>query len=312
MDPRGERLVLAAFLTSAVLAGAIAVGIRFSNRELDPLWGAGFRFSLAAALLVGLMLALRLDLPRGRSLAGAVLFGVLNFGAAYALAYYALLEIHAGFGQIVFALTPLATLLLAVAWRQERLRLVAVAGTVLAFVGVAVMARAPLSASVPFAALLAVLGSALCVAQAAVLVRRFPPVHPVTMNAVGMAVGAACLAVGAALAGESFSLPRRAETWAAIGYLVTVGSVVVFLLYLFVLRHWTASRAAYAFVITPFVTVLLSAWLDDEPVGWNLALGGAVVLAGVYVGALRTGPSARAASESSPDVGQTEGKVALR
>jgi hypothetical protein len=42
----------------------------------------------------------------------------------------------------------------------------------------------------------ALLAVAVCIAQAAVLVRRFPAVHPVTMNAVGMTTGAALLLAG--------------------------------------------------------------------------------------------------------------------
>ena len=42
---------LAAFIVGTVLAGGNAVGVRVSNRELDPLWGAGLRFALAACLL---------------------------------------------------------------------------------------------------------------------------------------------------------------------------------------------------------------------------------------------------------------------
>ena len=57
--------------------------------------------------------------------------------------------------------------------------------------------------------------------------------------------------------------------------------------YLVVLRYWAASRAAYGFVLTPFITVMLSAWLDDEPIHVGLILGGLLVLAGVYVGVLR-------------------------
>ena len=135
--------------------------------------------------------------------------------------------------------------------------------------------------------MVAAVGSALCFAQAAVLVRRFPPVHPVTMNAVAMATGAALLLVASVLAAEPIELPRRNATWAAVAYVVVVGSVVVFLLYLVVLHRWAASRAAYLFVLIPFVTVALSAWLDDEPVEATLVLGGLLVLAGVYVGALR-------------------------
>jgi drug/metabolite transporter (DMT)-like permease len=67
--------------------------------------------------------------------------------------------------------------------------------------------------------------------------------------------------------------------------------------YLVVLRYWTASRAAYGFVITPLVTVLLSAWLDDERLSAGLVLGALLVLAGVYVGALRPARS-RSSSRS--------------
>jgi hypothetical protein len=55
---------------------------------------------------------------------------------------------------------------------------------------------------------------------------------------------------GSVLVGEPHLLPQRATTWAAVGYLVVVGSVVVFVLYLVVLRYWAASRAAYGFVVS--------------------------------------------------------------
>jgi drug/metabolite transporter (DMT)-like permease len=287
MAIRAERVALGSFLATAVLAGGNAVGIRFSNRELAPLWGAALRFSLAALVLLALMAALRLAPPRGRALAGAALFGALNFAAAFALAYVALVRLHAGFGQVLLSLVPLAALLLAVAWRQERLTGAAVAGTLLALTGVAVLSWEALTGPVPLLYLVAAVGSALCLAQAAVLVRGLPPVHPVTMNAVGMTVGAALLLAGSALSGDSWILPRRAETRTALAYLVLAGSVGVFLLYLVVLHRWSASRASYVMVLIPFVTVLLSAWLDDEPLGAGLLLGGPLILAGVYVGALR-------------------------
>ncbi|HZB35730.1 MAG TPA: EamA family transporter [Gaiellaceae bacterium] len=287
MNATGDRTALAAFVAMSVLAGGNAVAIRFSNRELDPLWGAGLRFALAAALLAALMAILRLAPPRGRALRGAVLYGVLAIGGAFALAYYGLVHIHAGLGQTLLAIVPLATLFLAVLQRQERLRLGALAGGVVALAGIALISNATLEEGVPALSLLAVLGGALCFAQAAVLVRHFPPAHPITMNAVGMATGAVLLLAGSLVARETIQLPDRSETWLAIGYLVPVGSVVVFVLYLVVLRYWEASRAAYEFVLIPVFTVALSTWLDDEPLGLGLLLGGPLVLVGVYIGALR-------------------------
>jgi drug/metabolite transporter (DMT)-like permease len=282
-----QRIALICFVATSVLAGGNAVGVRFSNRELDPLWGAGLRFSLAAAVLLIVMTVFRLSVPRGRALAGALLYGILNFAAPFALAYYGLVRVHAGLGQTLLALVPLATLLLAVLQGQEALHAAAVVGTLLALAGVAVISQTSIGGSVPTLSLLALVAAAMSFAEAAVVVRRFPPVHPVTMNALGMATGAVLLIGGSMLAGEAIELPQRTATWVALGYLVLVGSVVVFVLYIVVLRYWSASRTAYGFVITPIVTVLLSAWLDKEPIGVELVLGGLLILAGVYVGALR-------------------------
>jgi hypothetical protein len=61
---RGEdRRALAAFVVGTVLAGGNAVGVRVSNRELEPLWGAALRFLLAACLLGAVMAVVRLPLP---------------------------------------------------------------------------------------------------------------------------------------------------------------------------------------------------------------------------------------------------------
>jgi drug/metabolite transporter (DMT)-like permease len=211
------------------------------------------------------MVLLRLAFPRGRALIGSLLYGLFNFAGSFGLTYYGLVQVHAGLGQILLALVPLATLLLAVLWRQEGLAAAAVIGTLLALAGVAVISYSPLQQKVPLLSVLAVIGGAICFAQALVLVRRFPPVHPVTVNAIGMTTGAAVLLTAALVSDEPIVLPRRPETWAAMAYLVVIGSVVVFLLYLIVLCYWTASRASYGFVIIPFVTIVLSAWLDNEP-----------------------------------------------
>jgi drug/metabolite transporter (DMT)-like permease len=275
-----------------VLAGGNAVGVRVSNRELDPLWGAGLRFLLAASLLAGVMAVTNLTLPRGRALLGVVIYGALIFGGAFSFAYYALLDIHAGLGQTLLALVPLATLLLVVVQKEERLRLAAVVGTLLSIAGIGVISGVSGSESVPLVSLLAVLGAVLCFAQATVLVRSFPPVHPITTNAVGMVVGAAILLTLSLLLRETIALPDSGATWLALAYMVVLGSGPVFVLYVVVVRLWGASRAAYTFVLIPLVTVVLSAWIDDEPIGAGLVLGGVLVLAGVYVGALRPATAA--------------------
>lgn len=275
------------FVAEALLAGGNGVAIRFSNRELPPLWGASLRFVVAALIALAVTAMLRPGLPRGRALTGTLLYGLVQFAGGFGLVYYALVHIHAGLGQTILALVPLATLLLAVLIGQERLTGAAVAGTLLGLIGVALISRDPLRASVPLLALLAVLGGVLCFAAAAVIVRRFPPVHPLAMNAVGMAAGAVVLLAASTIAGDAQILPRERATWIALAYVAAIGSVVVFMCHVFVLHNWPASRAAYVMVLIPFVTVVLSSWLDDERIGGGLVVGGLLVIAGVYIGALR-------------------------
>jgi len=230
---------------------------------------------------------------------GCAAVRVLQFSGAFGLFYYALVQVHAGLGQALLALVLLATLLLAVVQRQGHLSARAVVGTILGLAGVAWLSSEPLRGSVPVLSLLAVLGSVLCFAQAAVVVRRFPSVHPVVINSVCMLAGGAVLLGASVLANEPLVLPERAATWAALAYVVLAGSIVVFLLLVFVIQRWTASRVSYVMVVIPIVTVLLSAWLDDEPVRGGLTLGGFLVLTGVYVGALRRPSTASALGSRS-------------
>lgn len=287
MGPGSTRFAPVALLVGGTLAGGNAVGIRYTNRELEPLFGAGARFALAAGLFGLFARARRLSLPRGRALGGTVVFGVLNFAGAFGFAYYALVHLQAGVGSTLLALTPLLTLVLATAHGHEGLRRDGLVGGALALVGVAVISEASLSGSVPALAVVAALASAVCFAEAAVLLQRFPPVHPIVLNGVAMATGAVVLLGASLVARESWTVPHRAQTWIALAYLVVAGSVAVFLLYLYVLRRWEASRAVYFDVLIPPVAVLLSAWLDDEAITAGLLVGGALVLVGTYVGALR-------------------------
>src|SRR5207237_9168068 len=89
---RPSTAVLSVFVAVVLIGGSNFVAVRFSNRELPPFWGAGLRFAIAGTLLVVFAWWRHIPLPLGRALPGVVIFGVLNFGVTYALAYWGLLE----------------------------------------------------------------------------------------------------------------------------------------------------------------------------------------------------------------------------
>ena len=286
MAGRPDRLVLAAFLVFVLFAGANAIGVRFVLREMGPFWSAAIRFAIAGLLLLLYMIATRRPVPRGQRLTGSVLFGIVGFGLAYTFLYQALKDAPAGTTMLMLAIVPLLTVLLATVQGIERLRLLALAGAALAAVGIVIVGASQISLNVPIAALALLLGAAMCQAESGIVAKRFPPGDPIAANAIGMLLGAVMLAVVALVTGEALVVPTKPETWLAMGYLIGPGSVAVFVLVLYVLARWTASATSYAFLLFPLVAIGLGGLLLNEPIQPSFVVGGAIVLAGVYIGAV--------------------------
>jgi O-acetylserine/cysteine efflux transporter len=282
---RSDRRTYPAFVAAAVLAGGSPVAVKISYSELAPFWGAALRFLIAFVILAAVIAVLRLPIPRGRALVGVLLFGLLQFGIPFMLIYWGLTEVTAGTTMVILAVVPLLTLIFGVAERLERLSVQGIAGAVVALIGVGLVFSDGIGAASP-SALLAVLGGALSMAAAPIVIKKFPRVHAVVENALGMAVGGGLLLGLSTIFAEPKVLPVDLRTQLALAYLVLLGSIGVFLLYLFVLRRMSASGATYVMLLAPLAAVGLGGLLLGEPVRFMFLIGGVLVLAGVYVGVI--------------------------
>lgn len=280
-----DRATLLAFGIVVLIGGSNAVAVRFSNLELPPFWGAGIRFGLAALAFWAIVLLRRIPIPSGRALLGAGLYGALGTGGGYAFFYWSLTRVPAGTSMIVLAVVPLLTLLFAYLHRLESFRWRSAVGAALAFLGIAVSLRNGLAANTPLVYLGALLAGSACTAEASVLFKLYPRSDPVSTNAVALTAGTAVLLPLSFLVGEARDLPTGPATWAAFTYLVVIGSILLFYLYVFVLQRWTASATSYSFLLFPLVTVFVAAWLAGEAISLSLLAGTAIVIVGVWIGA---------------------------
>jgi drug/metabolite transporter (DMT)-like permease len=276
----------AAFAVAVVVGGSNYVAVRYSNRELDPLWGAGLRFALAALAFGLICAALRLPLPRGRALALSVLYGLLGFTAAYGCLYWAMQKVPAGIAAVVLAVGPLLTLLLAVAHGLERLRVRALVAALVAIAGSVLIFFQPGSVSFGLGSLALLLLASLAASESVVVTKSIGPLDPFAVNFVAMTAGALTLIAVSALAGEELALPEAGKTQVAVAYL-GLATVVLFVSVLYLIQHWPASSAAYTFVSMPVVAVALGALIAGEEVTATTILGGLVVCGAVYLGAVR-------------------------
>jgi drug/metabolite transporter (DMT)-like permease len=183
---------------------------------------------------------------------------------------------------------PLLTMLTAAVLHIEKLTARKSAGVAIAVAGVAAALAAGL-ADAPAGAwrgdLLMVAG-AFCMALYNVWSRPFiARSSPLAFLTAGMGVGAVCLAVlslaGGGLVPAGFGAPQ----WAAVLFIGVFGAALNFYLWVWALERATPTRVATTITVNPVSASLLAAFIMSEPIGLNLALGVAAVLAGIWIAA---------------------------
>jgi len=281
-----DGLTLVSFLAVVILGGSNAVAVRFSNFELPPFWGAAIRFASAALIFWVFVMIRRIELPRGRILAGALIYGTLTIGISYAFLYWALVYIPASLAIVFLTLGPLLTFLFAWAHGQESFRWRGLIGALVAFGGIIIGLGTEIGSTIPLLPLLALVVGVAVGSEGTVLYKSFPSGKPLVVNAIALSIGAVILFLISLFAGETWILPATQATWIAYGYLVLGGSVLMFYLFLYVLERWTASATAYSLLLIPIATVILAAWLLDEQISTRFLVGCAIVLVGVWFGAI--------------------------
>ena len=288
---------VALYALLCVIWGSTWLVIKIGYGGLGPFTVAALRFLLAGALLTIIVPALGTRWPRGRIEWSVVLcVGVVLFGADYGLIYWGEQFIDSGLTAILFATLPLFTVALAHVYIPgDHITPRKLAGTLLAFLGVVALFGESLRLDAgmigPMAAIIV---ATICAAAAGVVTKRHgATLHAASLNAPAMLIGGIVLAAAALATGENLHLPRNAGTWAAIGYLAVVGSVVSFLVYFSLLKTWSVTSLSFISVFTPAIALALGfVFLDERPTLWT-AVGAVLILVGVALALTKSTPKSQ-------------------
>jgi drug/metabolite transporter (DMT)-like permease len=311
--PRAQGgLVWAAMGVTVVLWASAFVGIRAAAHDFSPGTLTLGRVAVGTAALTAMLLVARArrrasgaaasaapggasprGLPRGRLLALVLGWGVAWFGAYNLTLNAAEQHVDAGTAALLVNLAPMLVAVLAGLLLGEGFPRRLMAGMVVAFAGVAVIAAATSTGS--FDALGVVLGvvSAMIYAGAATLQKRLlPRVDALTMTWLGCLAGTvATLPFAPELVRTLAAAPTSSVL--AVVYLGIFPTAIAFSTWAYVLGRTTAGRTAASTYAVPPIVVLLSWLLLDEVPPAAALVGGALALAGVAVATLRPAGVAR-------------------
>lgn len=284
--------VVAALLLYTLLAAATFIVARVALEEFDPLALAQLRFVVAASALVVLVIArggvaggLRALLPPRRDRAAVAWVGLLGTPLNQALFLLGLKQTTPAHAALLYALTPILVLAMALLRRQESLVPMRALGLGLAFAGVALLLfgrglaaeRATLAGDA--LVLAAVAAWAAYTARSRELVTRLDPLSVTAAATVFGALVFLPLGVPAVLAQDFARVSLRG--WLGLAYVGLVTSVVTYLIWSWALARAEASRVAGFSNLQPVAAALLAWLLLGTPLTLHFALSAAVILAGV-------------------------------
>jgi drug/metabolite transporter (DMT)-like permease len=253
---------------------------------------AALRFTLAALVMAGLLLAgFGRPLPSRRKAGWVVVAGLLN-SVGYALVYRAEQDISGGLAAVLYGTMPLITALLAAATRTERLRPSTVAGALTGVAGITVIfwERLTVSAGQAVAVVLVLLSVTLASTYSVLLKRQAADLNPLASIAVffpstGLGLWLLTLAVERQLP----PWPPPAAPSIALVYLALFGSVVTFGAYFYLVGHVRLATLTTLVFLEPVFALIVDALFEHrvrlEPltyVGSGITVGGVLVM--VFLG----------------------------
>jgi drug/metabolite transporter (DMT)-like permease len=280
---RDERMlaIWAALVTVCVWASAF-VGIRSAGRDLAPGALALGRLLVGSIVLGAFVLGRRERLPRRRALAGTVLCGVLWFGLYNVALNAAERRVDAGTAAMLVNIGPILIAILAGALLHEGFPPRLLAGCIVSFAGVAVIAIV-----VSHHGNDETWGAVLCVvaalAYAGGVVAQKPALRyasPLAVTWLACTVGAlSALPYAPTLVNDVGHARGSAIAWTI--YLGAVPTAIGFMTWAYALARTTAGRMGSTTYLVPPLAVLLG-WAILAEVPPLLALpGGLLALAGV-------------------------------
>jgi drug/metabolite transporter (DMT)-like permease len=275
-------------IIAVVLFGGAWPVTKAALAHATPMWFALGRAGLAAIATALLLRVLgRLRLPRRGDMPALLALGILQLGGFFILAHAAVALVHAGRTAIISAVVTYWLIPLSVLVLGEKVSLRRWAAAALGLAGVAVLAgpwAVDWSAKDQLLGHLMLMLAALLWTFAIIATRRWPPPTPV-FELLPWCFGLATLVI------LPFALMMEpaggifAPSWPFMLYIGLIVAPIGTWCVIELGRRLPGAVASVAFLLVPAFGVLVSALWLGEPIGWDMILGGGLIVASVVMAA---------------------------
>jgi drug/metabolite transporter (DMT)-like permease len=269
--------------------GTTWMAIRVLVRDVPPLWSAGVRFALAAAILLVVAAIRSARGPQGpRQWRAVGVLGLTMIALPYGLLFWAEQFVASSMTAVLYTTLPLCVAALTPWMSQHKVPRSAILSMVVGAGGIAVLFGQGLSASRAtlfggVAILLGVVSNAFSILFAK---RELSGMDPVVATGWQFLVGAVALVAGSLVMERGRASEWTTHALLALLFLAIAGSAVAFAAYYWLLRHMQPYQISTISLVIPIIAILEGALILQEPISPLMLVSSLVVLAAV-AGVLR-------------------------
>lgn len=281
-----------ALLALYIVWGSTYLAIRFAVETIPPFMSAGMRFLVSGVILLVWRLSAGDALPSRRQWISTAVVGILLLLGGNGLVSFAEQRIASGIAALIVGTVPLWMVLIeAIRPGGVRPSWQAILGLLIGFGGIYLLVGpTELSiGSLQFDAtgILAVIVASFLWSIGSIYSRSADmPASSLMATGAEMLTGSAALFIVSGLLGEwrTFDLAAvSTESWLGLAYLITFGSLIGFVSYIWLLKHAPVSLVATYAYVNPLVAVFLGAWLADETLNARILIAGLVIIGSVVL-----------------------------
>ncbi|MEH6938161.1 EamA family transporter [Bacillus sp. JJ664] len=285
-------MIIINYILICVIFGTTFLAIKFGIVSgVPPLFSAGLRFSLAGILVISYFLS------KGQKVSSFIFSKRIMFIGfcltfmTFSTLYWAEQYITSGLAAVLSATGPMMILLMQLKRNNKRIEKKQLIALLMAFSGVICVCLPGMSQHVTYlwiAACLAVLIGEVFYGFGSVnskeFLTDFEKVSPFLINAVQMLYGGLFLLIISIL----FEKPsvQTLYSWDAVWpilYLVFVGSIGGHGLYTWLLSKTNPVFPSTWLYVSPLIASVLGYFVMDEPIKAIMAIGGVLILVGVFI-----------------------------
>ena len=275
------------YILLCLIWGSTWLAVKIGLADAPPFLTASARFLIAIGVLRMICLVRGYKIPRDRTYLMKLGYpGLHMYGLSFAFVYLGMQHVNSAVSAVLFASFPF--FVAAFAWlkyRSERLGWLAWVGMTIGFAGVVLISYDSFQTSGDL-----FLGTALIVAASGVSAygivihkQQFSQENVFVASLVQMTVGLVVLLIGALALESPADFHVTTELVGSILYLGTMGTVLTFGLYYWLLKRARVTVVSLIAFITPLVAILIGVIAAHEIFTPLIVTGAVMILSGVFL-----------------------------